>query len=98
MDMDIVFASNLVVEFKVKDHNNGKQSLELFSPGERNSSKNLRLWPPWNAPSGFQASGQWNNFCLQKIPFPVIPLSTGQPDTVGRWSSSLLPEGFLKSQ
>ena len=30
MDMDIVFASNLVVEFKVKDHNNGKQSLELF--------------------------------------------------------------------
>ena len=27
MDMDIVFASNLVVEFKVKDHNNGKQSL-----------------------------------------------------------------------
>ena len=32
MDMDIVFASNLVVEFKVKDYNNGKQSLKLLFP------------------------------------------------------------------
>ena len=34
--------------------------------------------------------------CLKK--FSAICSSPGQPDTVGRWSSSLLPEGFLKSQ
>ena len=59
MDMDIVFASNLVVEFKVrKGQKQQNKPSTFFSPGERNSGKDLRLWPQRNASGCVQASGQ----------------------------------------
>ena len=80
MDMDIVFASNLVVEFKVVKLatqiaiNTFFISLKvtksfLSFKGERDSCKDLGLWPPRNAEGCVQTPGEnTSQFCIESFP------------------------------
>ena len=77
MDMDIVFASNLVVEFKV-----AKLATQIaidtffislkvtksFFLGERDSCKDLGLWPPRNAEGGVQTPGEKSSSAMDYFP------------------------------
>ena len=80
MDMDIVFASNLVVEFKVVKLATQiaintfvyiiKCNKKFFFSflGERDPCKNLGLWPPRNAEGGVQTPGEKRSSALNYFP------------------------------
>ena len=79
MDMDIVFASNLVVEFKVVKLATQiaintfvyiiKCNNKFFFLGERDPCKNLGLWPPRNAEGCVQTPGKnTSQFCIESFP------------------------------
>ena len=81
MDMDIVFASNLVVEFKVVKLATQiaintfvyiiKCNKKFFFSflGERDSCKDLGLWPPRNAEGCVQTPGEnTSQFCIESFP------------------------------
>ena len=53
---------------------------QLISPGERNSGKNLRLWPPRNASGRVQASGEQ---LLEEICLKFVHLQVSQIPLVG---------------
>ena len=79
MDMDIVFASNLVVEFKVVKLATQiaintffislKVTIFFLFKGERDSCKDLGLWPPRNAEGCVQTPGEnTSQFCIESFP------------------------------
>ena len=92
MDLDIVFASNLVVEFKVNIWvTNNNCEILCFQ---------VKGIPAKISDFGFRGMLRvvfkpLVSSCLKKFSCFAICLLSGQPDTIGWWDPSLLLEGSL---